>query len=247
MRTAHRYVCVACVATASLLAACNGILDDIYDTAPDDSTIREGFNPTGTPGRYTIYLNATAYDSWIYIDFDNLNTETMKIPTELTGDWDGRSGWTYHEVRGSVYTQLSSRPTDAMPEPESWDIAIHHFDVRTNAGSVLMTPYASIDDLPAPSRIAGEYTPDKWGTTQVITDLAGMLSYHIGYQNSWHNPVLTTWATMDFTTPPPVYSSTGKVYMLKMADGRMAAIHLLNYMSAKGTKGYLTIDLKLYQ
>lgn len=234
------------VAVAALLAGCNGILDGIYDTAPDDTAIESGFNATLDEDRYIIYLEATDYGEWLYLDFDDRTVQSMTIPTALTGEWDGRSGWTYHEVHGTVYDELSALKTDPMPEPDDWDLAIHHFDARTNGGSVMMTQYTSIDDLPPLDRIQGEYVPDTWSNTQVITDLNGMLAYHIGYQNSWHNPVLTTWVTMDFSTPPPVYSSTDRVYLLKMRDGRMAALQMLSYMSAKGTKGYLTIDLKLY-
>lgn len=246
MKVRNLTVWVACAALAASATACNGILADIYDTAPDDTSIEVGFNLTLDPDRFVIYLDATNYGEWLYLDFDHRTVESMDIPTTLTAAWDGCSGWTYHEVHGTVYTQLSATQTDPMPEPADWDIAIHHFDVRTNGGSVMMTDYTSIDQLPPLSHIQGEFTPDVWNDRQVITDLAGMLAYHIGYQNAWFNPVLTTWVTMDFSTPPPVYSDTGRVYLLKMADGRMAALQMLNYMSAKGTKGYLTIDLKLY-
>lgn len=58
------------------------------------------------------------------------------------------------------------------------------------------------------------------------------------------NRVLSQWVTMDFTTPPPVYSASRKVYILRMKDGTCAAIRLVDYMSDKGTKGFLTIDVK---
>lgn len=247
MNIQHLSMCAACALLAAGATSCNGIMDGIYDTAPDDSVIEIGFNPTLDPDRYTIYLDATDYGSWLYLDFDNRTVTTVKIPTTLTGQWDGKSGWTYHEVRGTVYTPLSDMHTDAMPDPADWDLAIHHFDARTNGGSVMMTPYKSIDELPDPDNITGEFVSDVWSDTQVITDLAGMLAYHIGYQNSWYNPVLTTWTTMDFSTPPPIYSSTNRVYLLRLADGRTAALQMLSYMSAGGTKGYLTIDLKIYK
>lgn len=246
MKTRYLSVGALCAVLVAGATSCNGILADIYDTAPDDTSIEVGFNATDDPDRFVIYLDATDYGQWLYLDFDRRTVDPMPIPATLTGDWDGKSGWTYHEVHGSVFTQLSATPTDPMPEPADWDLAIHHFDARTHGGSVMMTQYTSIDDLPPISGIQGEFTPDKWSDTQVITDLAGMLAYHIGYQNSWFNPVLTTWTTKDFSTPPPVYSSTGRVYLLKMADGRIAALQMLNYMSAKGTKGYLTIDVKMY-
>lgn len=231
---------------AGLLSSCNGIMDGIYDDAPLDTDFSEGFNLVDVSGRMTLYLNATKYDEWHYLDLSNRTVVTFPIPTELTGEWDGKSGWTYNLVEGSHFTQLSIIPTDAQEEPEIWDLAIHHFDVRTNGGSVIETDYVSIDQLPANS---GQYDTAKWttdifSTTHVITDLSDMLAFHIGYQNIKVNTLLSQWATMDFSTPPPVYGSSGKVYIVKLSNGKLAAMQLTSYMSPAGSKGYLTIDIQ---
>ena len=57
------------------------------------------------------------------------------------------------------------------------------------------------------------------------------------------NQVLSRWVNMDFSTPPPVYTQSGKVYIVRTAEGKYAALQLLNYMSPTGSKGYLTIDI----
>ena len=71
-------------------------------------------------------------------------------------------------------------------------------------------------------------------------------SVHSGLH--WHDvlqyTVLSRWVTMDFSTPPPVYSASQRVYVLRMKDGTHAALRLVSYMSDRGTKGYLTIDVK---
>ncbi|MBQ7239209.1 MAG: HmuY family protein, partial [Bacteroidales bacterium] len=41
---------------------------------------------------------------------------------------------------------------------------------------------------------------------------------------------------------PPIYNVSGKVCLLRMADGTVAAMKLDNYMNEKGKKGYLTIS-----
>ena len=41
---------------------------------------------------------------------------------------------------------------------------------------------------------------------------------------------------------PPVYTLSGKVYILKTSDGRMAAIRLSNYMDESKVKGFMTVD-----
>lgn len=229
-----------------MLTGCNGILDGIYDDAPADTDFDEGFNMVSSEGRMTLYLNACSYTQWHYLSLNDLTVTTLEIPTALTGDWDGQSGWTYNLVEGTKYTQLSSMKTDAQPEPENWDVAIHHFDARTNGGACIATEYTSINQLPANT---GQYDNASWAvdtysTTQVITDLSDMLAYRIGYQNIKVNTVLCNWAAMDFTTPPPTYSASGKVYILKLASGKLAAMQLVSYMSPAGTKGFLTIDIK---
>ena len=233
------------IALALCLASCNGIFSGIYDEAPDDKELQQGFTPSDNTGkRYKLLLDATSYKHWHYINLNNWSLETKVIPTELTGTWDGKSGFSYHEVLGSSYTLLSFTETDPQEDAAEWQFAVHHFEARTNKGAVIETQYTSIAQLPAASTFNDkEFTADVWSTTDVLYDLTGMLAYHIGYQNSSVNQVLSRWVNMDFSTPPPVYTQSGKVYIVRTAEGKYAALQLLNYMSPTGSKGYLTIDI----
>lgn len=236
---------------ASLLlpVSCDGLFEDIYDTPPVDESFKEGFRPSEGPGaspsRFTLMLQATEYDEWIYVDLHKRTLERKPIPTTLTGEWDGRSGWTYNEVRGTQFTPFKTVRTDAQEDVEHWDFAVHHFDVKTNDGEVLETAYSSLNELPASSRDFSNETfvKDVWSTTNAIVDLKEMMGFRVGYQNSMINLPLTGWAVMDFSNPPPVYSSSDKVYILRMKDGSCAALRLLSYMSEAGTKGFLTVDV----
>jgi hypothetical protein len=71
-----------------------------------------------------------------------------------------------------------------------------------------------------------------------------MFDYNIWYQASPVNLVLSDWVRMDFSTPPPKYEASRRVYLLRMQDGTVAALHMKSYMSEAGTKGILTIDVK---
>ncbi|MCD8385368.1 MAG: HmuY family protein [Bacteroidales bacterium] len=235
------------MAIAGALSSCDGIFSDIYDPAPDDDAFEQGIiTRSDSPGRYTLMLDARSYNEWHFIHLSDLSITTVAIPDSLSGEWDGRSGWSYHLVEGTKYTPLSSRKTDPQPEPDEWDFALHHFDVRTNGGAALATTYTAFSELPATSASfpADDFQSDVWTNNQVITDLEGMMAYHIGYQNSYANLVLSDWVTMDFSNPPPTYSATGKVYLMRLADGTVAAMLLRNYMSNAGTKGFLTIEIK---
>lgn len=226
--------------------SCDGILGQIYDEPVPDQTFAEGFRPSETsPHRFTLMLQATEYGEWIYVDLHQRRLERKPIPAVLTGEWDGRSGWTYNEVKGDRFTPYKWIKTDAQTDAEQWDFAVHHFDVKTNGGEVLETSYASIDQLPAESRVFSNehFTRDVWSTTHAIVDLKEMMGFRVGYQNSMINELLSRWVVMDFSTPPPVYTTSDKVYLLRLKDGSCAALRLLSYMSEGGSKGFLTVDV----
>lgn len=222
------------------------MFDGIYDEPVRDEALQMGFNPTDQEGRYTLILDARKYDEWIYLDLHRLAIERYPIPATLTGEWDGKSVWARYNVQGSRYTLLEERQVDTQAEPEQWDLALHHFDVRTNGGSVLQTGYTSIDALPqsAANFASEEFRSDEWTRHQCIVDFSGMFDYNIWYQASPVNLVLSDWVRMDFSTPPPKYEASRRVYLLRMQDGTVAALHMKSYMSEAGTKGILTIDVK---
>lgn len=213
-----------------ILSSCEGIFDNIYDEVPTDDVFSEGFHRGSTESRWTLQLDATSYDEWIYVDLHHQTLERHPIPRALTGEWDGWSGITYQQVEGSTFTKLSAMQTDTQTEPDEWDLSIHHFDVKTNGGAVAL---AGTD----------AFIADEWTDNQVIVDMREMMGYRIGYQNSSVNRLLTSWVTMDFSTPPPTYSASGATYILKMKDDTKASIKLRSYMSERGTKGFLTIDI----
>ncbi len=239
-----RHIVALCLASV-LVAGCDGIFDGIYDSPVADADLHPGFNDSGRPARFTILVDARDYDRWVYLDLHRRTMETRPVPASLTGRWDGESRWVRYHVTGARYERLEDRAVDTQAEPETWDLAIHHFDVRTHGGAALRTDYATVDDVPLGADVADmEFVADGWTTHQCITDLSGMFDRNIWYQASMVNPVLTEWVKMDFSTPPPKYEASRRVYLLRMADGTLAALQLKSYMSEAGTKGFLTIDVR---
>lgn len=233
------------IALSAMMMSCNGIADGIYEDVPSDNTFREGFSESGTANRYTLKIDATNYNEWVFVSLHDRTITRRDIPLELTGEWDGRSGITYNHVEGSKFTPVRDIRTDKQEEPDNWDIAFHHFDVRTNHGKALSTGIGNIDNLPASSESFSnmEFTPDKWSTTQAITDLKEMMNYVVGYQNGYTNPVLSAWMDMDLTSPPPVFTKQKDSYVVQLADGTHAAMSLDSYISPAGSKGMLTINI----
>ena len=47
---------------------------------------------------------------------------------------------------------------------------------------------------------------------------------------------------VDSSTMPPIYTLSGKIYLLRLKDGTCAALRLVNFMNDAAIKGYMTID-----
>lgn len=197
------------------LPSCNGLFEGIYDEPVAASEF--GFTKVEQATfSGTIYIDATSYTKWTYIDFD-----TYSIDTTLIAEDGSESG-------------------DVM---EGWDLAVHRYDTKTNGGSVLETEYTSLDEFRVSGRIPeGEYVEDIWTEDRITIDMSQMMSGVILYAPSWYNPELSKWLNVDTSTMPPVYTMSGRVYVLKTQDGKAVALQLNNYMNDSKVKGFMTID-----
>lgn len=259
--TLSRYIYNALAGAVILLitTSCNGLFDGIYDDAPASPTITEG----------QLLVDATSWKDWCYVDFDSLETfiehkdtagllkaqshlTRMTIPTSLTASTtDGRTGsYTYwFDVFGKgivVNEKRSFKATDAQQEPPSWSIAFHRNNVRTNGGAVLETNYKSMTELPKSSIdfLGANFQTDEWSENEVWTDQTQMLQSLIGCQGITINKVLSSWLRVDIPPMPPAFTMKNNVYIFRLKNGKYAALQLVNYMNARGTKCWLTINYK---
>lgn len=146
---------------------------------------------------------------------------------------------------------VSSYKTAKQPEPASWDLAFHYCNVRTNGGAVLQTPLTSTGEVTDWSLVgtAADYaketfTPDTWNEDWVWLDRSTMLAGIIPCQGIAINEMLGTWLQFSLKSMTPQWKHQSNIYILKMNDGTMAALNLVNYKGGKGgsTTGYLTIN-----
>lgn len=268
--------CLPILTILSLLCSCEGIFDGIYDKVPDEEdpeVIIEGDTISGT-----LYVEANAWDEWFYIDFHAIRRavtavsegepidsscfqfDPYKIPTELTGEWDGKSRLCTYRFRvltgGGLADNeyVSEVPIDPQPAPEAWDLAIHRNDCRTNGGSVLRTPYLVIESLPRnyeqfqKEMLSGlrdtAFCADTEVENAVFVDNSTMLSELVPCQAIHLNSVLSSWLVMSIPPFPPTFTHDDGVFLLRMNDGTVAALRLLNYVSPKNVKCCLTIQYK---
>ena len=147
--------------------------------------------------------------------------------------------WTYISFADRTIEPL---PVDA-PAPEKWDMAVHRYDTKTNGGVVFATSLSDISLAQGWRPSAGEKgVADIWTTDKIVTDMSTMMDGYLSYADSYYNPVLSEWLDVDTSTMPPVYTLSGKVYVIEMADGRKAAVKLSDFMNGAGVKGYMSIQ-----
>lgn len=185
-----------------LLSACNGILDGIYDE-PDNE------NNTGFENEGEIFIDATSYTQWVYIDFSERSTVTLGYDEDA---------------------------------PQNWDIAVHRYDVKTNGAKVVETNYSDFDQAITATIDEADLVSDIWTTNQIVIDMSTMMDGYLGYTESYYNPELSKWLNVDTSTMPPIYTPSGKVYIVYLPDGTRAGVKLLNFMNDMQVKGYMTIQ-----
>ena len=195
------------------LWGCNGIFGGIYDDIDD-------YDPTKTEYGFTKPCTETE-PGWIFFDSRDF------------------VHWIYIDFSERTVVTLGLED----PAPQQWDIAIHHYDVRTNGGSAALTDAASFAPVINGSGYKiGEYHPDTWTDDKIAIDLSDMFNGNIVYQESWCNLVLSSWMSVDIKIMPPIYVHSANVIALRLADGTDALLRLANYVSPQGAKGYLTIE-----
>ena len=218
----HKSLVISVVVTgveAMLLPSCNGMFEDVYDSMADDYPGGKSASSEQSdvfPSRGTLAIDATSYTEWNYIDFHNGVLSRSSISLEDKSESD---------------------------VPLSWDLAIHRYDAKTNGASVTETNYESIDELLSFGLPAdAEWEPDSWSDSKVTIDMSHMMDGYLEYLPSPYNAVLGRWLDVDTSTMPPIYTMSGKVYVVAFPDGTKAALKLVNYMDAKSVKGHMTIE-----
>lgn len=157
-------------------------------------------------------INASSYSAWVYVNLSTHKTTTVEI-------------------------------TDTENIPADWDFAIHRYNCKTNGGAVMETDYEQLSALTESSiLLSGEFTSDIMTDSVVITDVSEMMSGKLVYQKTYLNNVLSHWMTLDTSIMPPSYTTSDRVYILKLKDDTYAAIKFTDYMNAAGTKGYISFD-----
>lgn len=235
-----------------LLTGCEGIFGSIYDDPEEPVHTVEG----------QMYIDASDWQKWYYIDLSALEEDAdaepiiteMGIPTSRSDESDGTSGiynyWFDVWGQGLSVNHPDEKepyiPTLPQPEPEKWTFAVHREVARTNGAEVFKTEYTSMDDLPESSAAFTDavFTADEWSERDVWVVQDRMLLGTVGCQGIRINQVLSGWISCVLPPVPPAYSMDNHFFILRLPNGKYAALQLANYLSPSGTRCCLTINYK---
>ncbi len=147
--------------------------------------------------------------------------------------------WHYVDLRNKRVTTCA---VDAAA-PETWDFAVHRYDAKTNGAAVWESAVKNFASLPPAGSVPLEsFVRDVWTTDRITVDMSQMMDGVILYAEDYRNPCLSRWLDVDTSTMPPVYTLSGRVYLLRLTDGSFAALRLVNFMNDAAVKGFMTID-----
>ena len=181
-------------------------------------------------------VDASNYANWTYI-----NLETGE--TEVHRDF---SSWTSYK-RDTVISRTPAKGSEADVKIK-WHIAIHYFDVKTNAGEAVATTETELDKVT--SLPAAGYKADTLVRKRVITDIYKMMQGLVGYAaQSSLNATLGGWLirTPTGTMPPYTYKLSEKVYVVKFKSGANAKLKFTDYSDATGQKNGVVTFSYVYQ
>lgn len=216
-------------------------------------SIEAGLTPTCTPVYMDIPLTATTtapddeqsgvYFRWYDVFGKGLNFNRRATAAEVTA--------IKRNMPDELKKDVPMFPTAPQPEPDSWDIAFHYCNVRTNGGGVYQTPLTSTGYATDWSMVGNKadydkmvFNEDTWNENWVWINRNAMLAGVIACQGIRINETLGTWLEFSLKNLAPLWNHRSNIYILRMKDGTMAALNLVNYKGGPdgSTTGYLTIN-----
>lgn len=169
-------------------------------------------------------------------DYGFVEICTPTKPGRIFVDATSYTDWVYLSFDGH---KVISQPV-TEDAPASWDLALHRYDAKTNGGSVAISEAKTLEE--AATAPCGDFTKDIWTTTTIVTDMSTMMDGYLSYEPSFYNAILSEWLDVDTNTMPPIYTLSGKIYILRLSDGSRAALRLVDFMNTASIKGFLTIE-----
>lgn len=157
--------------------------------------------------------------------------------------------WTYYSFKENKVVKVADYQED-LSNDQSWDIAFHRWDVRTNSGtsgkgkggafkSDVTTLDAAKDLKPA------LFTEDIMG--EIIVSF-NRENHEMKKEKASINPVMSNskgnigWIDTTHGAMGPKYEISPNVYFIRTADGQVVAVKFKHFRNAENATGFITFD-----
>ncbi len=155
------------------------------------------------------------------------------------------SQWVYLNLRDGTVTPMSY---DEEGLPEEWTFALHRYDCKTNGGAALETGFTSLDELRA-ALVAGSYSVRDKAFVEdtedsIAIDMSHMMDSLLIYAPSMLNKELGKWLDVDISVMPPIYTPSGRTYIIRTREGEYAAVLFTGFTNPYyyDAKGYISFS-----
>ncbi len=183
----------------------------------------------------------------IYDDISLIPTDDVSDTSFSYIDATDYTAWVYINLADGTLTTLYYDDTENIPE--EWTFALHRYDCKTNGGGVCETSFTSIDDFLSAIASGALSLPDDGQFTadtdeEIIIDVSHMVEGALVYAAARVNKTLSRWLDVDLVTMPPIYTQSGRVYLLRLADESFAAVRFTGFSNPYyyDAKGYISFD-----
>ena len=146
-------------------------------------------------------------------------------------DVSSYTDWHYFSFSKGEFVTVSDYANDL-----TWDIAFHRGDVRLNGGAsgkgqaealnTNKTEWSAVAEAPTTG-----YIKDQVGKITIA-----FLGSSVTEVDQPFSQTLTTWLTVDTSTPPPKYTIHNHIYVLKAADGNYVKLWIKDNKDATNKK-----------
>ncbi|MDY5968573.1 MAG: HmuY family protein [Bacteroidales bacterium] len=155
--------------------------------------------------------------------------------------------WHFIDLKTKAVTTLHY--SDSLSLPADWDIALHRYDVRTNGSAAIETAYSNLEELRMAARNGTYRMPpdtawqkDTWDS--IIVDMSTMQQGYLTSAPARINKVLCNWLNVNLGSMPPTYTPSGRVYLVRLNGGAVAALRFVGYANPNehNAKGYISFN-----
>ena len=169
---------------------------------------------------------------------DKPGTELVKKTVMLSRKTAYGNDWIYFSFKEGK--ELAGITEENHMENLDWDIAFNRFNIRTNGGLSGKGQGGALD-TDSKDMEAVKAVPEK----EFVLDVKAMITESftgsgITECESTLNPCMAK--AIEFQGPPPTYTPSNHIYVVKTADGKYAKIKVLGYHNNEGKSGFVSFE-----